>query len=123
MMNRLKELRLKAGLTIKELSEKIGIDKSSISLMESNKRPINAKVLEKFCKFYGVKPNDILEYDKMIEIDNTTNEFNEVDIQVLRSIKALPQEDYDLLVEYVSYLIWRHQKKLEAYYDKERQQN
>ena len=122
-MNRLKELRLKTGLTIKELSEKIGIDKSSISLMESNKRPINAKVLEKFCKFYGVKPNDILEYDKMIEIDKSTNEFNEVDIQVLRSIKALPQEDYDLLVEYVSYLIWRHQKKLEAYYDKERQQN
>lgn len=122
-MNRLKELRLKSGLTIKELSEKIGIDKSSISLMESNKRPINAKVLKKFCEFYKVKPNDILEVDKMIEIDNNTNEFNEIDIQVLRSIKALPQEDYDLLVEYVSYLIWRHQKKLEAYYDKERQQN
>ena len=84
---------------------------------------MNHKTLKKFCDFYKVKPNDILEIDKMIEIDNNTNEFNEVDIQVLRSIKALPQEDYDLLVEYVSYLIWRHKQKLEAYYDKERHQN
>lgn len=122
-MNRLKELRLKKGLTIKELAEKIGIDKSSLSLMETGKRPLNPRTLKKFCEFYKVKPNELLGYDTMIEIDESTNEFSEEDIKVLRSIKALPQEDYDLLVEYVSYLIWRHQKRIDDYYDKERHKN
>lgn len=122
-MNRLRELRLKKGLTIKELSEKIGIASCYVSQIESGKRPLNHKTLKAFCEFYKVKPNELLGYDEMIEIDESTNEFSEEDIKVLRSIKALPQEDYDLLVEYVSYLIWRHQKRIDDYYDKERHQN
>lgn len=122
-MNRLRELRLKKGLTIKELGEKIGIAPNYISQIERGDRPLNPRTLKKFCEFYKVKPNELLGYDTMIEIDESTNEFSEEDIKVLRSIKALPQEDYDLLVEYVSYLIWRHQKRIDDYYDKERHQN
>lgn len=122
-MNRLRELRLKKGLTIKELSEKIGIASCYVSQIESGKRPLNHKTLKIFCEFYKVKPNDILEYDKMIEIDNNTNEFSENDIKMLRAIKSLPDEDYNKLNDYIDFLIWQHQKKIEEYYDKKRQQN
>ena len=122
-MNRLRELRIKTGLSIKELSEKIGIDKSSLSLMERGERPLNPRTLKKFCDFYNVKPNELLGYDKMIEVKENDNEFNEKDINMLRAIKSLSDEDYDMLYSYIDFLIYRHKRNLEAYNDKERQQN
>ena len=122
-MNKLKELRLKSGLTIKDLSEKTGIDKSSISLMEAGKRPLNPRVLDKFCKFFNVKPNELLGYDKMVEVDESDNYFNEKDLKMLRAIKSLPQDDYELLMDFIDYLIFRHKKNIEAYYDKKRNEN
>lgn len=122
-MNKLKELRLKSGLTIKDLSEKTGIDKSSISLMEAGKRPLNPRVLDKFCKFFNVKPNELLGYDNMVEIDENDNYFNEMDLKMLRAIKSLPTEDYELLMDFIDYLIYRHQKRIDDYNDKKRHQN
>lgn len=122
-MTKLKKLRLKLGLTLREIEEKTGINRDYLSLMENNKRPINQRNMQTLCEFYKVKPNDILEVEKMIEIDNNTNEFSESDIKMLRAIKSLPDEDYNKLNDYIDFLIWQHQKRIEEYYDKKRQQN
>jgi len=122
-MNRLRELRLKSGLTLAELSKKVGINQNYISQIERGDRPLNPKTLKKFCDFYKVKPNELLGYDKMTEVKENDNEFKEEDIRILRTIKALSDEDYNMLIEYVGFLIYRHKQKLEAYNDKERHSN
>ena len=122
-MNKLKELRLKSGLTIKDLSEKIGLASCYLSQLETGKRPLNNKTLKAFCDFYKVKPNELLGYDKMVEVDESDNYFNENDLKMLRAIKSLPQDDYVLLMDFIDYLIFRHKKNIEAYYDKKRNEN
>lgn len=122
-MNRLRELRLKKGLTLAQLEKEIGINKNYLSQIETGTRPLNPKTLKKFCDFYNVKPNELLGYDKMVEVKENDNEFNEKDINMLRAIKSLSDEDYDMLYAYIDFLIYRHKRNLEAYNDKERQQN
>lgn len=122
-MNRLRELRLKKGITLAQLEKEIGINKNYLSQIETGSRPLNPRTLKKFCDYYNVKPNELLGYDKMVEIDESTNEFNEKDIKMLRAIKSLSNEDYDMLNEYISFLIWRHKQNLREYYDKERHSN
>lgn len=123
-MNRLRELRLKKGLTIKELGQKINIAPAYLSQLETGTRKISRNMISVFCNFYNVKPNEILGYeDTMLEIDENDNEFKENDINMLRAIKRLSDEDYLALQEYISFLIWKHQKKIEDYYDKKGHQN
>ena len=122
-MNNLRKLRLQKGLSIKELSEKIGLASCYLSQLETGKRPLNNKTLKAFCEFYKVKPNELLGYDTMVEIDENDNYFSENDLKILRAIKSLPTEDYDLLMDFVDYLIYRHQKRINDYYDKKRNEN
>ena len=122
-MNNLRKLRLQKGLSIKELSEKIGLASCYLSQLETGKRPLNNKTLKAFCEFYKVKPNELLGYDNMVEIDENDNYFSENDFKLLRAIKSLPTEDYDLLMDFVDYLIYRHQKRINNYYDKKRNEN
>ena len=122
-MNNLRKLRIKLGLTLKDVEEKTGINRDYLSLMETEKRPINQKNMKVLCEFYKVKPNELLGYDKMLVINENANDFNEKDINMLRAIKSLSDEDYDMLNEYINFLIWRHKKRIEEYYDKERHSN
>lgn len=122
-MNNLRKLRMQKGLSIKELSEKIGLASCYLSQLETGKRPLNNKTLKAFCEFYKVKPNELLGYDNMIEIDENANTFSENDLKILRAIKSLPTDDYDLLMDFVDYLIYRHQKRINDYYDKKRNEN
>lgn len=122
-MNNLRKLRIKLGLTLKDVEEKTGINRDYLSLMETEKRPINQKNMKVLCEFYKVKPNELLGYDKMLVINENANDFNEKDINMLRAIKSLSDEDYDMLNEYINFLIWRHKKRIEEYYDKERKGN
>jgi len=122
-MNNLRKLRLKLGLTLREIEEKTGINKDYLSLMENDKRPINNRNMKTLCEFYKVKPNELLGMDDMIEIDENANTFSRDDLKLLRAIKSLPTEDYDLLMDFVDYLIYRHQKRINNYYDKKRNEN
>ena len=122
-MNNLRKLRMQKGLSIKELSEKIGLASCYLSQLETGKRPLNNKTLKAFCEFYKVKPNELLGYDNMVEIDENDNYFNEMDLKMLRAIKSLPTDDYELLMDFIDYLIYRHQKRIDDYNDKKRHQN
>lgn len=85
-MNNLRKLRLQKGLSIKELSEKIGLASCYLSQLETGKRPLNNKTLKAFCEFYKVKPNELLGYDNMVEIDENDNYFNEMGISELKAL-------------------------------------
>lgn len=51
---RLKELRLKKGLTQKEIAEEFGIKQPNYQQWESGKRRPTSETLEKFANFFGV---------------------------------------------------------------------
>ena len=113
-MNRLKEIRLKKGLMIKDACKLIGVSPAYLSQLENGYRQISSKMLKTICEGYKCKPNDILDFDDFILIDENNREFNEQDIKMLNLLKALSESDRDELNNFIEYLIFKHQKKIEA---------
>ena len=62
-MNRLKGLRKEKGLTQKELANKIGITKLTISNWENEKRSIGSKKAKLLADFFGVSVGYLLGYE------------------------------------------------------------
>ena len=53
-MNRLKELRQKNGLTLRELGKKVSMHDSALSQYENGKRNPKKEIWKKLADFYGV---------------------------------------------------------------------
>ena len=56
----IKDLRIKMGLTQKELAEKLGVEQSTIGMLESNRRKASTELVEKLADFFGVTTDEIL---------------------------------------------------------------
>lgn len=56
----LKEMRISAGLTQKQLAEKLGVLERTISYWESGKRECDFDTLIKIAKFFGCNIDDLL---------------------------------------------------------------
>ena len=113
-MNRLKEIRLKKGLMVKDACKLIGVSACYLSQLETGYRQLSSSMLKKCCEAYNCKPNDILEFDEYILIDENNREFNEQDIKLLNLLKASSESDRDELNTFIEYLIFKHQRKIEA---------
>jgi transcriptional regulator with XRE-family HTH domain len=61
--NYLRAWRMKKGLTLDELAEKVGTTKSVVSLLENEKRPLSSKWLRKFAEALDTTPGRILDID------------------------------------------------------------
>ena len=65
MAERIKELRLAAGLTQEELGEKIGLQKSAIAKYENGRvENIKRSTIQAMADLFGVKPSYILGFDE-----------------------------------------------------------
>lgn len=69
--DRLKELRLQAGLTQKQLAEQIGITKSVVSFYELRERTPSPDVLIKLASIFHVTTDYLLGIEKTKTIDIT----------------------------------------------------
>ena len=58
-MNKVKELRVKKGLTIKELSEMVSCGSGTIHRIESDDRKPNVYLALKIAKAFGVQVEDV----------------------------------------------------------------
>lgn len=59
LSDKLREMRLKRGLTQQELADKIGVSESYISQIENGKM-VSIKKLDKMAKALGCEPRDLL---------------------------------------------------------------
>lgn len=60
MNYKIKEYRIKAGLTQKELSAESGVNRTTISALESgNEVNVSVKVLKKIAECLGINVNDV----------------------------------------------------------------
>ena len=86
--DRIKELRKKKNLTMKQLGEKLNLAESTISLYESNKREPDSITIAKLAKLFDVS------VDYLLGVDEFINEFGEeqfnrqTKIAVLGTIRA-----------------------------------
>ena len=65
MAERIKELRMAAGLTQEELGEKLGLQKSAIAKYENGRvENIKRSTIQAMAQLFGVKPSYILGFDE-----------------------------------------------------------
>lgn len=57
MKDRIKKIRADMGLSMEKFGEKIGITRSSISLLESGKNSPSEQTIRLICKEYGINEN------------------------------------------------------------------
>lgn len=67
---RLKELRLKKGLTQKEVAEQFGIKQPNYQQWESGKRKPSSETLQKFADFFGVSMDYLAGKEEEDELAN-----------------------------------------------------
>ena len=80
--NRLKELRLQAGLTQKQLAEQLGITKSVISFYELRERTPSPEILVKLAAVFHVSSDFLLGIERGKSLDITG--LNTEDEKILR---------------------------------------
>lgn len=61
---KIKEYRVKSGLTQKELAIKIGISKNYLSQLENNRYDIKLSMLFKIAKELNISPEQLFEHKK-----------------------------------------------------------
>ena len=81
---RLKELRLKKGLTQKEIAEEFGIKQPNYQQWESGKRRPTSETLEKFANFFGVT----MDY-----LSGNEEDFENIELLFRMNSKGLTEEE------------------------------
>ncbi|MBQ8573135.1 MAG: helix-turn-helix transcriptional regulator [Ruminococcus sp.] len=77
---RLKELRLKAGLTQKQLADRLGLTKSVISYYELIERYPSPDILVKLSTIFGVTTDYLLGLEARSTIDVSGLDENDIDL-------------------------------------------
>lgn len=79
----LRDAREKLGLSQEYVAKAIGLDRSTITQIESGNRKVSSEELAKFCKLYHLSADDLLnpqpqESDKAIFAGLTENDQREI---------------------------------------------
>lgn len=109
--NRLKELRTKKHLTLKELGEQLGMPNNTLSQYETGKREPKLETWQKLADFFGVSVPYLQGIETSTEdrIINILNKYYEKDSHLQQSVKAylkinkvhsLPLPFYELIYSY-----------------------
>ena len=119
MGTRLKELRMNAGYTGKEVGRMLQVSKSAISMWEKDLRPPSADLIERFADIYGVSTDYIItgresNAPKGYYHDQEAAEYAEYlrtrpHAKILFSAsKDMTKEDMEEAVRYIEYLKSKH---------------
>lgn len=82
--DKLKQLRLEAGLTQKQLAEQIGITKSVISFYELRERTPSPDVLIKLASIFHISTDYLLGIDKTKSLD--ISGLDDEDVKAVRAV-------------------------------------
>ena len=91
--NKLKELRLQAGLTQKQLADLIGVTKSVISFYERQERTPSPDVLKKLAAVFHVSTDFLLDIDKVKRLEISGLDENDIQI-VSMMVDALRKKNH-----------------------------
>lgn len=97
--NRISELRQKNNLTQKELAEKLDINYSVLSRIETNDRPIKDDELSKIADFFGVTTDYLLGRPNTHHIDKEKSKVSELEEDFPEGISVLYRANKNLTPE------------------------
>jgi len=102
---RIKKIRKSLGLSQESLSKKINLKRSTISQIENGNRKISAEELVIFANFFNISPNDLLNFEKKIEVDIKTESKN-VRAEDKEKIRInVPQKNLNKFREVLLYIL------------------
>jgi transcriptional regulator with XRE-family HTH domain len=61
LINRWREARERAGLSMREACQDLGIGKSMLSQIETGTAHTTSRIMERACRIYGCQMSDLLE--------------------------------------------------------------
>lgn len=89
---KIKELREKSGLTQRQLSERIGIGKSTLAMYETKDRMPSPEVLVKIASYFHVSTDYLFGLEKQKKTD--LSGLTEDDIQIIeRLVKSMKEKN------------------------------
>ncbi|MFT8352348.1 helix-turn-helix transcriptional regulator [Clostridium saccharoperbutylacetonicum] len=102
MNNRLKELRKHLGLSQKEFGERIFVDQTHISSLESGRRDIPIRLIKDICSTFGVSEEWLRtgKGDMLIDIISGLDVDDEIK-EMIRKMMALNPDDRTKIVKIV----------------------
>ena len=109
-MNNLKLLRTEKHLTMRELADKVGICYTTISSLETGKRPFNLDHLQRLSKFFGVSYDYILgtsdeRKNKVVFTDVTQDgKITKIQMEFLIRVEDLNVKDMEQVFDYIDFL-------------------
>ena len=114
-MLKLRELRKRTGITMKDLGEAIGLAESTISHYETGKRQPDYETLLKFGEFFGVSVEYLLTGDesKIAPTQEGERKISEADIKfaLWGDSRDIDDEDLEDVRRYAAFVAERKKKK------------
>lgn len=98
--NRLKDLRISKGFTIKEIAQLLNLKERTYKSYENNEREPDSKILIKIADLFDVSIDYLLDFDvKAIQNDNALNLSNK-EAHLIRAYRSKPdmQKAVDILL-------------------------
>ena len=113
-MNRIKELRLEAGILQADLANQLKVRQNTVSTWETGRSEPDLDALRELSKIFNTSIDYILG-NTDIKNPLTSEDMSgltEKQIKILEMMGELPEQDQDDLIQQAEYRIWlKHQKE------------
>lgn len=108
-MNRIRQLRSEKGLTQGELSKRIGINRVTLSNLESGTRYPTLDHLQRLSKFFDCSFDYILgntneRKEKVQVVEITNNGITKLQMEFLKKIEDLNVKDIEQVFDYIDFI-------------------
>ena len=105
-MNRIKELRINAGLTQKEIATALGCNQSAIGKYEREDLEPNITALKTLADLFNCSIDYLLGREDEFGIIQAKNELTQAESQLLTLFKTLNERDQNKVLGYVQALAY-----------------
>ena len=113
-MNRIKQLRVEAGILQADLAQQLKVRQNTVSTWETGRSEPDLDALRELSRIFGVSIDYILG-NTDIKNPLTSEDMSgltEKQIKILEMMSELPEQDQDDLIQQAEYRIWlKHQKE------------
>jgi len=109
LMNKLKQLREERRLTQEKLSNAVGIDRTTISKVESGERELTLDHLQRLSKYFEVSYDYLLgksqeRKNKYTVTEVSNSGITKVQMEFLKRIEDLNVKDMEQVFDYIDFL-------------------
>lgn len=104
MQNRIREIRKKHGITMKQLGQELGLGESTISQYETGKRQPDNETLLKISEYFDVTVGYLLGVEGGTDTAIEPQELSSIDDEASMLFQSLSESKKEAALEYLRYL-------------------